>query len=101
MSGHSRWATVNPQPDPHDLEVQMAYVDGYILALEDLQELVSDARSRWLNALTGLDAVVVEAAITRYVDSLFKDVNGQITLVLDSARATRKTFREVARGTPQ
>ena len=42
MSGeHTSWKGIVRLPDPHAREVQMAYVDGYILAMEDLLEELS------------------------------------------------------------
>lgn len=41
MTGHSLWKGITPLPDPHAREVQMAYVDGYCLALEDVLEELS------------------------------------------------------------
>lgn len=33
---HSRWDGLVPFADPHQREVQMGFVDGYLLALEDV-----------------------------------------------------------------
>lgn len=38
MSGHTRWEDIAPLPDKRGLEVQMAYVQGYLLALEDINK---------------------------------------------------------------
>lgn len=38
MSGHSRWETVQRHADPQLHNVQLAYVDGYLLALEDVMD---------------------------------------------------------------
>lgn len=32
MSGHIKWESMRPMKDPRAREIQMAYVDGYILA---------------------------------------------------------------------
>lgn len=36
MTGHTRWETMTRLPDDHARRVQIAYVDGYLLALEDM-----------------------------------------------------------------
>lgn len=38
MTGHARWETVERHADPQLHNVQLAYVDGYLLALEDILE---------------------------------------------------------------
>ena len=36
MTEHRRWEGIDPLPDKHSLDIQMAHVQGYILALEDV-----------------------------------------------------------------
>ena len=59
MTGHSRWQLVRAQADPMSLEVQMAYVDGYILALEDLLRDLDSIRIHE-QGRTAHDANVIE-----------------------------------------
>lgn len=98
---HTRWESVSPLPDPRALEIQMAYVDGYILALEDTLDDLSDTRARWLaawdNASVQLPPDVV-ARIHQYVDKIFKDARKGVGNTLQAAKETRKTFKEVAHG---
>lgn len=99
MTKHTRWETVIPLLDRRGLEVQLAYVDGYILALEDLLEDLADTRARWLQALrnnfTGVDSGKVEEAMVRYVESIFKDVRREAGRTRESAITTRKTLKEI------
>lgn len=36
MTGHTRWETMTWLPDDHARRIRIAYVDGYLLALEDM-----------------------------------------------------------------
>lgn len=46
MSGHSSWKGVTPMTDPHQREVQMGYVDGYALAIDDMFKELNQIEQR-------------------------------------------------------
>jgi len=51
---HTRWDELRPLLNRAALEVQMAYVDGYILALEDLLRDIKELRPpEWVKGTDG------------------------------------------------
>ena len=86
MSGHTRWDSVAPLPDRAALEVQLGYVDGYILALEDVFKDLAQIPIPNMPEATG--------AIRAYR----REVRRSLTTSLDSARRTRKLLQDQYEG---
>ena len=82
MSGHTRWNSVAPLPDRAALEVQLAYLDGYCLALED--------------ALKDLAHIPIpnQPGATREIKAFQKAMRLSLATSLESARFTRKWFQD-------
>ena len=86
MSGHTRWDSVAPLPDRAALEVQLAYVDGYILALEDVFRDIAQIPLPNMPEVTGA------------IREFRKEVRRTLSISLDAARRTRKLFQDQYEG---
>ena len=102
---HSRWTSVAPSVDRRGLEIQLAYVDGYVLALEDALSDLHDTRAKWIKAWQDNGAIMVDPVVAVsmnvFLASLFKDIKRQMTASMEQAKTTRKTFKEIYHGDPQ
>ena len=87
MSGHTRWDQVAPLPDRTALEVQLGYVDGYILALEDA-----------FRDLASLPVVATSEQVAKEIALYRREVRRTLSISLDAARRTRKLFQDQYEG---
>ena len=95
MTGHSRWVHLTRLPDQHAREVQLSYVDGYILALEDvlkdLKEIKQDAMA---TTNTGIrNAALSEAGrehllLTRGFMAAIGEARAKVVRSLNEAKST-------------
>lgn len=83
MNGHTRWETVRRLPDEHGWRIQQAYVDGYLLALEDLLE---DMKRINRDDLPG--------ATTFATGAMLREVRVIIARTMKSAQLTKKRLLE-------
>jgi len=96
---HTRWDELRPLPSRQALEVQMAYVDGYILALEDLLRDIKDLRRE---AAENASDDVVRRHMYGFVTGaslIHKEVRRIAGHSLHQARATLKLLEEAHHGT--
>lgn len=95
MSGHVRWDSVKPQLTKQGLEIQMAYVDGYILALEDaFKDLAAQPFPGPEREETDQ-----ERGLRTFLFRCYRtEVRRQLVESLNSARQTMKRFREMYEG---
>lgn len=99
VSGHTRWENVDPLPNRQALEVQMAYVDGYILALEDLLRDIASLRKTALEEMPShLSVVVHKDAYETGAILVHKEVRRIAGNTLHQARATLKILEEKHHG---
>lgn len=84
MSGHTRWEEVAPLPDRAALEIQLAYVDGYILALED--------------AFRDLAQIPFPIGMDASLRVYRREVRRTLSASLEAARRTRKLFQDQYEG---
>ena len=87
MSGHTRWEPVAPLPDRAGLEIQLAYVDGYILALEDVFKDLAQ-----ILFPLGPDGSHEQLRAYR------KEVRRTLSISMESARRTRKKLQDQYEG---
>lgn len=80
---HSRWEGLRPLPDPHGYEVQLAYVDGYILALEDMLRDLKRMEQSW----PATDRANYRIAVG--------NVRRKVNETLESARGTLKELQRL------
>jgi hypothetical protein len=90
MSDHTLWKGITPMPDPHQREVQMGYVDGYCLALEDvLEELARLQRIQMEHVTMGDPRWAVIVATT------YRPLRKFVNQTLVQARQTLRALKEV------
>ncbi len=91
MSGHYRWADLKPaQNDDHGKDVQMAYVDGYALALEDLLKELKALQAK--EGTPGSDALLLEQRVAR--NGAYGSVRAVLTRLLTSTNETMNALRD-------
>lgn len=95
MSGHRRWEGIKPMPDKQALEIQMAYVQGYILAIEDLfKDLAETEFPAPQGAETEHESLRRRFLFRRYR----KDIRRKLLESMQSAQRTQKTFTDMYEG---
>jgi hypothetical protein len=91
MSGHTRWEGIRPRSDYAGREVQMAYLDGYILALEDFLRATADMRVVGNPPPSRRDQVNKESGSVQH----HKALRRQAGQMLHEARATLALLRSI------
>lgn len=86
MSGHTSWDPLLPLPDRTSLEIQLGYVDGYILALEDV-----------FKDLAQIPLPNMPEA-TRAIRDFRREVRRTLSISMEAARRTRKTLQDQYEG---
>ena len=98
MTEHRRWEGIDALPDKHALDIQMAYVQGYILALEDVfKDLAVTMFPTPEHAESGDEQHIRVFLFRRYR----KDVRRKLSESYDSARRTLKLFKEAYERKPE
>lgn len=92
MSEHTLWKGITPMPTPEAREIQMAYVDGYCLALEDLLEELERLQQIQMEHVAR-----EEQAWAQVVPAVYRPLRKWAGRNLQQARDTLKHLKEVAR----
>lgn len=89
---HIRWESMKPLPDPEARRTQMAYVDGYILACEDVLRDLKEIRNNVRIDQGPKDAEVISR--TAHI-ALLAQVRAKTNESLASARDTMNALRRI------
>jgi hypothetical protein len=65
---HVAWELLRPSPDPTKRAVQLAYVEGYVLALEDALKEIEALQASWKGQSFSPYRMALQAAKARLVD---------------------------------
>lgn len=79
-----------PMPDERAREVQMAYVDGYILALEDVLKDIKELQGK--ESTPGDGALLLEQRVAR--NGAYGSVRAVVNRSLANARDTMNMLKE-------
>jgi hypothetical protein len=94
VSGHYRWADLKPVDyDAHSSDVQMAYVDGYALALEDLLKELKALQAK--EGTPGSEVLLLEQRVAR--NGAYGSVRAVLTRLLTSTNDTMNALRDSRR----
>lgn len=90
MNDHTLWKGITPLPDPRAREVQMGFVDGYCLAMEDVLEELTRIAGHQVAALAA-ETSKAEGIITSAHRPLRKFAGKALQRARDTLRHLKET----------
>lgn len=93
MSGHIAWDKLRPMSTPHQRDVQMAYLDGYRMGVEDSLQELRAYQTRVMDRPEILNAPPETAGtIVQVISVVFK---GARTVVARNLKAAQEAIKLV------